>query len=226
MVRKIHFCPGEYYHIFNRGVQKSDIFTNDSDRVRFLFLILYLQAPITINNISTFVGRYIKHSVFNSPYERTVTAQKIVDTRAVELICFTLMPNHFHLLVREKEVGGVSLYLQRIQNAYSKYINVKYRKSGHVFQGPFRAVHIEDNEQLLYTSAYIHSNPRELKEWKKNFKQYPWSSFCDYIQKNRWEELLACSYLLDQYKSADEYVDSVLKSGAKLSEEEYDLLES
>ena len=226
MIRKVAFCPGEYYHIVNRGVSQSNIFVNETDWIRFLFLILYFQAPVTIYNISDFVARFTKHRMFSSSRESAITVQDIVKERRVELLCFALMPSHFHLLVREKDEHGISRYLQRMQNAYSKYFNTKYHRTGHIFQGPFRAVHIEDNEQLLYTSAYIHSNPRELSGWRKNFESYPWSSLGDYAHTNRWGDLLVRQYLLEQYPHRAEYIRAVRQSGAKLNDEERAQMES
>ena len=74
------------------------------------------------------------------------------------------MPNHFHLIVKEVKEGGISAYMQRVLNAYTKYYNAKHDTSGHLFQGPFRAIHIADNDQLLYVSAYIHLNCREINQ--------------------------------------------------------------
>jgi len=125
------------------------------------------------------------------------------------------MPNHFHLLLRQIDEEGVSPFIGRLANSYTKYFNTKYEKSGHVFQGPFQATHIDSNEQLLYTSAYVHRNPREIKGWKDKEDLYPWSSYQDYIREDRWGEFLKPNIVLDQLKSAREYKRIVDESGAK-----------
>jgi len=125
------------------------------------------------------------------------------------------MPNHFHMIVEESEENGISEYMQRVLTAYAKYFNTKYKKSGHVFQGPFRAVHIEDNEQLMYTSAYVHRNPREIKGWKHKEHTYLWSSYQDYLGENRWGEFLKPDSILEQYGNTNEYKKDVDGSGAK-----------
>src|SRR3989344_7109843 len=127
-MRKIRFAPGEYYHIYNRGNNKQKIFNDTRDWVRFLFAILHFQSPSPIHNISKSITHYIKHSVFNISDE---TIHKIATNRFVELVSFSLMPNHFHLSLCETKNNGVSQYMQRIQNAYTKYFNIKYRKTGH-----------------------------------------------------------------------------------------------
>lgn len=211
-MRKTQFAPGEYYHLCGRGVGKQKLFLDTRDYARFLFLILYFQSPTSIYNLSRLVTGFIKHGKFAVSKNNE---EKIVAQREVALISFCLMPNHFHLIIREAHSGGSSRYMQKILMAYAKYFNAKYKKSGHVFQGPFRAIHIEDNEQLLYTSAYVHRNPRELSGWKNKEHTYPWSSFRDYLDENRWGDLLNVEDILSQYKDHAEYQESVDESGAK-----------
>ena len=88
--------------------------------------------------------------------------------------------------------------MQRVLNAYAKYFNTKYQRVGHVFEGPFRAVFIESNEQFLYLSAYLHCNPRELPNWKNKAYNYPRSTYQDYIGKNRWGEFVERSGAKDR----------------------------
>jgi len=213
MIRKEKITPGEYYHIFNRGNNKQNIFREEKDLARLLFLILYLQSPVVIYNISNIVSNFIRHRVFNSSKK---TLKNILDNRTIELIGFAQMPNHFHLIVKEINEGGISQYLQRIQDAYTKYFNIKYGSSGHLFQGPFKAVRIKNNEQLLHLSAYIHRNPREIKQWYKKEHLYIWSSYQDYISDNRWGDLLKNDIIIRQFKTTNQYKDFVKTSGTKL----------
>ena len=145
--------------------------------------------------------------------------QKILQTRSVELVSFALMPNHFHLLLREQSENGISRYMQRVLDAYTKYFNTKYNKSGHLFQGPFQAVYVATNEQLLHLSAYIHRNPTELSAWTAKEYLYPWSSFQDYCGKNRWPQLLRTDRILEQFSNSDEYKNFVDTSAIKEKEE-------
>lgn len=211
-MRKVVISVDEHYHLFNRGVHKQVVFHDRADYARFLFYILHFQSPLIFQNPSRFVSHFVRHSVFN--IEPEIVA-KIVAEREVELVAFCLMPNHFHLLVREVVEGGISRYMQRILNGYSKYHNTKRELSGHVFQGPYGAVHQEDNEQLLYLSTYIHRNPRELAKWTGAEHTYPWSSFQDCVTKNRWGDLLVPNILLEQFNSPQEYRKFVDSSPAK-----------
>src|SRR3989338_1731481 len=109
-MRSIKIAPGEFYHVYNRGNLKQNIFTEERDWVRFLFLLLYFQSPIVFYNISRSVSSFVRHRVFNIEDN---LRQKIIKNRTVELTCFCLMPNHFHLIVRETKNNGISNYMQR-----------------------------------------------------------------------------------------------------------------
>jgi putative transposase len=213
-VRNVSISPGEHYHIFNRGVNKQPIFLDDQDYRRFLFLVLCLQSDVVFRNIgrlSVMLPDTVQHSVLHT--------EKIVNDRNVELIGFCLMPNHFHLIVKEVKEGGIASYMQRGLNAYTKYANEKYKKSGHLFQGPYQAVHIADNQQLLHLSACIHRNPREL-EPHMDYVNYVWSSYPDFIGENRFGRLLTPEVILSQFSDQKEYCDFVLTSPAKMLEKE------
>ncbi len=212
-MRKMTFVPGEYYHILNRGVRKQELFIDIRDYIRFLFLILYFQSPESFINIGRFVSYFVKHRVFNIS---TDEYNKIIKKREVNLHAFCIMPNHFHLLLSENIERGISRYLQRVQDSYGKYFNTRYSKSGHVFEGPFRAVYIENNEQLLHLSAYIHRNPIELKDVRNNYKNYLWSSYVDYVSGSRWRQCLVHELITGQFNTTDKYSTFVETNPAKM----------
>ncbi len=213
-MRNIDFAPGEYYHLMVRGNNKQDIFYDDSDRFRFLFLMTHLVSPIDFKNISRHATsfRINKHwNVIDDTYK------VITEKRYISLLTFALMPNHIHWLVGEREDGGISRYMQRILNAYTKYFNTKYKHVGHLFQGPFKAVHIENNEQLLHVSAYIHKNPREIAGVRGKEHSFTWSSYRDYLGDTRLHPLIDTSILLDQFKDTKAYKEYVQTNPAKES---------
>ncbi|MBI4136138.1 MAG: transposase [Candidatus Vogelbacteria bacterium] len=211
-MRNISMGPGEYYHVYNRGNNKQEIFLDDRDRIRFLFCILHFQSPITFTNLSRPVTNFVRHRVFNIEPK---IVEEIHRQRIIQLNCFCLMPNHFHLLIYQKNEAGVAKYLQRVLDGYTKYFNTKYKRNGHLFQGPYRAVHIVDNDQLLYTSAYLHRNPAEIKKWRDRENQYPWSSYRDYIDTNQWGVLLDQKIMKEQFADGQDYDRWVKSSGAK-----------
>lgn len=200
--RKVSFAENEYYHIFNRGNRKQEIFRDDYDRARFLFLLLYFQSPKILTNAPRHAAAYLKNGNFRI---RMSVIEEILRSRTLILSIFALMDNHFHLLVQALTDIGISNYMQKVLNGYTKYFNAKYSQTGHLFQGPFKAVHIKNNGQLLYTSAYIHRNPREIRGWKNKEHTYQWSSYTDYVKENRWEELLGQKVITEQFKNPTDY---------------------
>ena len=214
-MRLIKIAPDEYYHVFNRAVNKQVIFHDTGDYFRFLFLILYLQSSVVFQQLGRKVKEFIQSRALDSGEE-----DEIIKKRRVEVVAFCIMPNHFHLIVKESDEGGIAAYMQRVLTSYSKYYNTKYEKSGHVFQGPYQVVHIADDPQLLHLSAYIHRNCREIPKWFKKEGQYPWSSYQDFIRESSWSGLLVPDIILGQFKSKEKYHNFVNTSPAKLFEGE------
>lgn len=218
-MRKILIAPGEHYHIFNRGNDKQLISLDNKDRARLLFLIVYFQSPVAFYNLGRQTSYFVKNRAFNIADEKV---QQILKERYVELVNFVIMPNHFHTTVCELKENGIARYMQRVLCAYTKYFNTKYKKTGHLFQGPYKAVNIGNNDQLLYLSTYIHRNPREIPGWKNEEFAYPWSSYQDYSKENRWNGLLKQDIVIQQFSNKNEYKDFVETSIAKQSKKYLD----
>ena len=101
----------------------------------------------------------------------------------VKIYCFCLMPNHYHLLVKQLIDGGITQFLRKVSDSYTRYFNTKYDRIGPLFQGSFKAKYIENDENLLQVSKYIHRNPFPLKMWEG--KVYPYSSYFNYISGDK-----------------------------------------
>lgn len=200
---------GEIYHVYNRGVEKRIIFIDDSDYWRFLTLMVLLQGNTFVDQISRVVFD-VKHSMFDKKIFK-----EVVDNKYVELIAFCLMPNHFHMILLELKEGGISKFMQRLLNAYTKYFNAKYGRSGHLFEGRFKSVHVDTDEYLDYLSAYIHLNPRELRGFNGREIKYAWSSFQDFVHENRWGEFLKPNIISEKFKNS-EYEKFVTETPIKL----------
>lgn len=160
----------EFYHLFNRGVEKRSIFTQAWDHKRFLKSLYYYQ----------FLGPKPSFSKFNKPELNLF--KPLPENKLVETICYCLMPNHFHLLIRQLKTNGVSLFMGQLLNSYTKYFNIKYSRIGALFQGTFKAVRMETDEQLVHLSRYIHLNPI-VSVLVKNFEDWPWSSYSEYMNQ-------------------------------------------
>lgn len=158
------------YHVFNRGVEKRDIFLDEQDYKIFLYYLYIYVIPLE--------QVLIKH-----PHLPIRLHDKNLSSE-VEIFAYCLMSNHFHLLVKQKNFNGVTRLLKQLTNAYARYFNNKYNRVGGLFQGRFRAVKVETNEQLLQVSRYIHLNPLEARI-VNDLSSYTWSSFLEYINKKR-----------------------------------------
>ncbi len=210
-MRSTPILSNTYYHVYNRGNNKQKLFLEKTDYLRFLFILLHYQSTLPVTHINRHISSYIKTGKFKLK-ENEIS--DIVKNRNVELLNFCIMPNHFHLTIHNLTEEGLSLYMHRVSNAYAKYFNTKYQKTGHVFQGTYKAKIIDTDKQLHYLSAYIHKNPQELSKWKNRYLQYPWSSIQDY-NENRWGKLLNTQAILSTFKSFSEYETFLQTSGAK-----------
>lgn len=205
-------APEEYYHVYCRGNNKEPIFFIEKDYYRLLTNLLLFQSPIPINHLGRIVDAFYQEG-FDSIDKNLIS--EIIEGRTVELISFILMPNHFHLLLRQLSDNGVTDYMKRLLNSYTKYINIRHNRTGHIFQGRFGRVLVEDNNQLLYLSTYIHRNCRALPQWKNKEEKYPWSSYQDFVSKNRWNNLLVPNIIIDQFSSVSEFTKFTKTSAAK-----------
>lgn len=189
--RTTFLANGEYYHIFNRGVAKMNVFTNSFDYRRFLKTIQYYQVE----------GPKPRFSIFSSSTQSLNTNKKVIS-----LITYCLMPNHFHLLVRQEKDGGISEFVSKLVNSYTKYFNTKYNRVGPLFQGQFKAVHIENNEQLLHVHRYIHLNP-VVSYLQKHLEDYKWSSYSEYVSQTTG--MCMKEVILAQFSSTEEYTEFI-----------------
>lgn len=186
MQRKFKFAPGEFYHVFSRGVEKRKIFLCKEDYERFISLLFISNSTENIH-----LSDYISRS--HSDILKITRLNTLVDIGA-----YCLMPNHFHLLLKEKNENGISLFMQKLCTAYSMYFNIKYNRSGTLFSRPFRAKHVKKDVYLNYLFAYIHLNPleilnknskdisvRNINKSKKLLDTYKYSSYLDYMNAKR-----------------------------------------
>jgi putative transposase len=106
--------------------------------------------------------------------------------KLVEVVSYCLMPNHFHLLLKQKQENGIATYIANFMNAYSKYFNKKYQRAGALFQGVFKAVYIESEEQLVHLTRYIHLNPVASSLIRSDqLATFPWSSHPNYLSRTK-----------------------------------------
>lgn len=173
MNRKIVFTNGEIYHVFNRGVDKREIFLSAWDYRRALKTIEYYKHSETPLRLSEFL------TLSDKRQKESLTRNSAVQ---VEIVSYCLMPNHFHFSIKQLLDYGISNFMSNFANSYSKYFNTKNQRSGHLFQGRFKARHVEDDIQLKHLSRYIHLNPVASSVVSiGKLKDYRWSSYSEYL---------------------------------------------
>jgi len=138
--RKYTFAPGEIFHCYNRGVDKRTIFEDQQDYIYFLKLLRHFNTSEVVGNL-----RLLENKPQVNP--------------PVTILSYCLLPNHFHLLLRCNDVeGGLSKYMQRVGGGYTMYFNQKYKRSGSLFQGKFKAKLIDSDLYLKHIIAYVRYN--------------------------------------------------------------------
>lgn len=185
------FAPGNYYHVYNRGNGRQEVFLEEQDYSFFLRRlkenIVPEKVPFSLRRAPS-PGGYIR---------------KQLPPQVFTLICYCLMPNHFHLLIRQNAELPLSKLVLKVCTSYSKYFNRKYDRVGHLFQDQYKSVLVEIDSQLLWLSAYIHQNPK-VAGLVGDLKDYPWSSYLDYVGQ-RGGTLCNKEVVLNQFKSPDDY---------------------
>ncbi|KKS90295.1 MAG: hypothetical protein UV66_C0005G0006 [Candidatus Woesebacteria bacterium GW2011_GWA1_43_12] len=167
---------GEYYHAFNRGVAKQPVFLTIQDYSQAMLSLDYYQFA----NPPLKLSRYKRLSSIDKHTFKAKMSE--TNTKLVDVIAFVLMPNHWHLLLRQVTEGGISQFVGQFSNSYTRYFNTKHSRVGHIFQGTFKSVHVDSQEQLLHLSRYIHLNPYSSSIVKKEqLSEYPWSSLPNYL---------------------------------------------
>ena len=184
MSTRASFAVGEVYHLYNRGTEKRKIFLAKNDYERFTSLLYFSNGtrPVRIDNMRQ-QGLTLLEAM-----ENTGRGDPLVGIAA-----YCLMPNHFHLLVRETKEGGISRFMQKLTTAYTMYFNTRHERTGALFGGTFKSRHADEDRYLKYLLSYIHLNPIKLLEpdWKETgiadkkkaesfLDAYDYSSYQDY----------------------------------------------
>ena len=218
-IRKVQFVNRKYYHICNRGVDKRKIFGDKSDVWRFIKGVLMFNRIKTVGSIRDELGENLI-----SRGNASVDFKELIENSGdlVEIVAICLNPNHYHFLVKQVSDDGVSKFMHRLGTGYTGYFNEKNKRNGSLFQGKFKAVHIESNEQLLYTSAYINMNP-EIHGISGNDLGLVFSSWDEYAGKNKVMNIYkGKDIILGQFNNLEGYkkfTEDVVETAKSLKEE-------
>lgn len=189
-LRKVSFVKGEYYHIYNRGNSKQKIFHDKQDYFHFMNLLFLCNDTENLRAFNLFRDKndYLNHNKEN----------------IVSIGAYCIMPNHFHILITEQQEGGISKFMQKLSTAYAMYYNKKYERTGSLFEGKFKSVHMSNDKQIKYLFSYIHLNSIKLirKDWKEKgiknktevieyLNSYQYSSYLEFLgEKRNYDNIL------------------------------------
>lgn len=201
-IRSIPLVTGEIYHVYNRSVGHEIIFKSDEEYKRILSTIDFYRYshPIRYSQLISLSGHV------RDTYVSQLKKQKPI----VDLYSFALMPNHFHLLIRQLAEDGIMQFLRNVQDSYAKYFNIKNNRHGSLFDIRFKAKRIINREQFIHISRYIHLNPvtAYLIEFKDLFF-YPWNSFHLYVNNKCQDIFIEKTALLSEFISQKNFIQFV-----------------
>ncbi len=176
------------YHVFNRSIAGYVIFNNEQEYERMLQAIRYYQASAHEDSLSYF----IKMRRFDSIHHENKGNVNRSAEKLVDLVAFCLMPTHVHFVVKQIKKDGISIFLSNIQNSYARFFNLKHQRKGPLWEGRFKSVLVEDDDQLLHLTRYVHLNPTTAnlvsrpEDWRA-------SSYLQYLQRHV-SDLPECHY--------------------------------
>lgn len=212
-MRDLEFVNGEFYHIYNRGTDKRPIFLNPEDNERFL------ESLHLFND-----RRYAAPRTQLQKVEALSMSEHFDFEREhfVEPCAYTLIPNHFHLLVRQLIDGGISRLMQKLEMGYSKYLNLKIDRAGTLYESPFKAIHVSNEAHLVHLPVYIHLNILDafgfpwrdglVENWEEALPlmdSYRWSSHGAYVGRDQHLPIVTPDTIRNFYDSPEEYISHI-----------------
>lgn len=224
-MRKTQFAEGEYYHIYNRGVDKRSIFDDQEDVQRFLRC---MQEFNVTEPIGSLYENSFRRNQLGGEASKLIASEQ--DMPLVEFIAYCLNPNHFHFVLKQLAERGIEKIMHKIGTGHTMFFNNKYERSGSLFQGVFKDVHIDTNEYLLHVSAYVNLNDRvhQLGGEASKLVRSSWGEYMDESIKGICEKEI----ILGQFRDIGEYekfaissLESILKRKEDLKEVRSLLLE-
>jgi putative transposase len=200
-MRKAQFFENQYYHIFNRGTEKRKIFLDDVDYRRFVLSMRLMndeQDGLMIR------WRDHKKTYPNATIETFLRSDLRRRNPLVKIVCFSLLPNHYHFILEQLARNGIEKFMQRIGIGYTMYFNKKYKRSGVLFQVKCKSSLIKATHHLLYLSAYVNCN-MEVHNIS-DAKKYPWSSFLNFLSKSK-SDICNGEAIWSHFKNSKDYED-------------------
>ncbi len=210
-MRKIVFAEGEIYHIYNRGTDKRDVFLCPHDRLRFINDLCFMNNANTVTHNGEVLHRHLQ---CEDPITFNHTSVKLVD-----ILAFVIMPNHYHLMLKQRVPHGISAFMHKLGTAYTMYFNRKYPRSGVLFQGRFQAINITKEAHFGYLPFYLHANslklypgPSSIPVQMRLLEEYKWSSYRDYAGIDNFPEVTSRGLLNEYFEQEGGFISYIAKN--------------
>lgn len=180
MRRVIELATGEVYHIFNRSIADYKIFNNNGEYFRMMNLLKYYQIKNEIKFSDFIQSKQVERNGFDKFLEIISKDRE----KIVQIIAYCLMPTHFHLIIKQLVEKGISSYMANSLNSYTHYFNTKHRRKGPLWESKFKNVLVDNDEQLIHLTRYIHLNPTTALLTNRP-EQWSHSSYNEYLSTSR-----------------------------------------
>jgi len=213
-MRKTKFVDGEYYHIFNRGVDKRNIFSDQNDLERFFTSMIIFNSVEPVGSFweLSYKDKHLKglDNLGAKHPSRLLGCLAPKEERLVDFVSYCLNPNHFHFILAQLKDGGISEFMKRLGGGYTNYFNEKFDRTGSLFQGTFKSKLIDVNEYLLHISAYVNLN-NKVHQWDAGLEKFTKSSWDEYTAEGSGG-FCDKDIILGQFKTKGEYKKFALSS--------------
>lgn len=212
-MQRPQFAEDQIYHIFNRGVEKRKIFMDEKDYFRFVHNLYEFNDEDRVYNSLYFFKRNPKSIEVQPQYKKERNL-------LVDILSFVLMPNHFHLILKQRTENGIVKFLQKMGTGYTMYFNKRHERVGSLFQGRFKAVLVLKRAHYIHLPFYLHFNPLELMSNYRSstsaekisfLEEYRWSSFPDYVGIKNFPSVTSRDTFLEFFDGTKEYKKEAMK---------------
>jgi putative transposase len=205
-------------HTLNRGVDKRAIFLDEKDYFRFISDLYEFNNEESLNTTYHAFARSYDIECRRFKYNKQELPRKLL----VDIHAFTLMPNHYHLMISPRVENGVSRFMHKLDMGYSKYFNMKNKRKGALFEGRYKGIPIVDQAHFIHLPYYIHCNPLDffVPEWREReisnymdalrfLESYRWSSHLDYLGKKNFPSVTNREFLLEFFGGTTGYQEKI-----------------
>ncbi|MDQ3075515.1 MAG: transposase [bacterium] len=214
-MRKQTIVTNEYYHIYNRGVDKRDVFNNKEDLERFIESIKEFNQVEVVNSI-----RDLKKSRTGQPAPEALARKEPL----VAFVGYCINPNHFHFMLKQLVDGGAAKFMQKLQAGYTSYFNLKNKRTGSLFQGAFKSHYISNDDYLRRLLGYVNKNHKVHTIPKEKYylvfageNEYKNNEF-EIISKHEGEKILESFGGIYEFENhCEEIVSIIRRERGKLS---------